>query len=403
MADSHEEPLTILALASYFKGERFLQQAHRRGARVYLFTQARLLQKPWPRESLVDVFAQPEDSNIEHTLHTVSYLMRKIRFDRIVALDDFDVETAAAIREHLRIPGMGDTTARHFRDKLAMRQKAKDANLPSPEFVRVVNEEEIKSFIARVPAPWMLKPRSEASATGIVKVRDEAQLWSELEKKGDKASYCVLEQFLPGDVYHVDSLTADGEVVFAEVHRCSTPPFDVAHGGGIFATRTVERGSEDDKALRALNKQILAAFGLKRGASHTEFIKAHADGRFYLLETSARVGGAHIADVVEAATGVNLWAEWANIEIDYGKKPWTSPASRAEYGGVTLTLARQERPDLSSYGDPEVVMQVPEPNHAGLILRSSDAKRMDSLVNEYGERFMKDFNASMPAPEKSVH
>src|SRR5690242_9557938 len=108
-------PLNLLVLACYFKGERFMQQAKARGANLYLLTQKKLLGKPWPREHLVDVFAQNDDPPLQATLNTVSYLNRSIRFDRVVALDDYDVETAASIREHLRIPGMGDSQARFFR------------------------------------------------------------------------------------------------------------------------------------------------------------------------------------------------------------------------------------------------------------------------------------------------
>ena len=60
---------------------------------------------------------------------TACFLARTRLIDRIVPLDDYDVETAAALREHLRVPGMGDTTARYFRDKLAMRVQARDRGL----------------------------------------------------------------------------------------------------------------------------------------------------------------------------------------------------------------------------------------------------------------------------------
>jgi biotin carboxylase len=52
-----------------------------------------------------------------------------------------------------------------------------------------------------------------------------------------------------------------------------------------------------------------------RGVTHAEYIRAHADGRYYFLEIAARVGGAFIADLVEVSTGVNLWREWARIEV----------------------------------------------------------------------------------------
>ena len=50
-------------------------------------------------------------------------------------------------------------------------------------------------------------------------------------------------------------------------------------------------------------------------ASRTRNSSSRHDGAQYFLETSARVGGAFIVDVVEAATGINLWREWAKIEI----------------------------------------------------------------------------------------
>ncbi len=398
-----EQPLNILVLASYFKGERFMRQAAKRGHNVYLLTVEKLLSRPWPREILKDIFAQANESNLQHTIHTVSYLARSLRIDRLVPMDDFDVETAAALREHLRLPGMGDTTARHFRDKLAMRVKAQEEGIPVPEFVHVLNHDAIRDFIKKIPAPWMLKPRSEASATGISKIENEPQLWAEIEKKGDRASYFLLERFLPGDVFHADSIIAEKKVVFAATHRCGTPPFNVAHGGGIFTTVTVPRGSADEKALRTLNEQVLAKLNLLRGVSHVEFIKARSDGKFYMLEAAARVGGAHIADVVEASSGINLWEEWANIEIDRGEKPYKLPAVREEYGGVVMTLASSEHPDLSGFNDPEVVMRSPEAWHAGLIIRAKDHKRAQTLIDGYQERLLKGIHTSAPALDKPLH
>jgi len=393
-------PLNVLVLASYFKGERFMRQAHARGAKVYLLTLAKRLKEDWPRDVLEDVFAQRDEAPLQDTINTVSYLARTIKFDRIVPMDDYDVETAASLREHLRMPGMGDTTARHFRDKLAMRVKAHEEGVPVPDFVPVLNYDDLREYMARVPAPWMLKPRNQASATGIKKIHTPDQLWQKLDELGDRQSSFLLERFVAGDIFHVDSIIDEKKVVFAEVHRCGTPPFDVAHGGGIFTTNTVLRGSEDEKQLRALNARVLDKLNLVRGVSHTEYIKGK-DGKFYFMETSARVGGAHIADVVEAASGVNLWQEWANIEIDKGAVPYKLPAGRREeYAGVAITLSKQTWPEYAAYQDPEIVIRVKKENHAGLVVRSKDQKRVQSLMEDYNRRFAADFMTSAPAPDR---
>jgi biotin carboxylase len=388
--------LNILALGCFNTGDRFIQRARERGCRVWVLTkESYLKKKPWRRDLLEDIFAEPDHSPLQHTVNTVSWLARTLKFDRVVPFDDVEVDVAARLREHLRIPGMGETRARLFRDKLAMRVRAVEEGIPVPAFVGVIHHDDIRAFCRRVPAPWMLKPRTEASSTGIQKIESEEQLWRALEALGDRQSQFLLEQYLPGDVHHVDSIVSEGKVVFMEVHRNGIPPFDVSHAGGVFSTFTVERGSEDDVALRALNEKVLTRFGLLRGTAHLEYIKGR-DGVIYFLEAGARVGGAHVAEVVEAATGINLWAEWADIEIDKGEVPYVLPPARQEYAGLVQSLARVERPDMSPFSDPEVVFRLDDKYHAGLVVRSPSKARVDALLDDYKRRFARDFVAVMP-------
>ena len=134
---------------------------------------------------------------------------------------------------------MGETTARAFRDKLAMRSRARSAGIRCPEFVHAVNDAALAEWTARVSPPWVLKPRSQAAAIGIRKIGSADELWEVLDALGDARADYVLEQFVPGDVYHVDSLVFDRRVVFATASHYGTPPMAVAHGGGIFVTRTL--------------------------------------------------------------------------------------------------------------------------------------------------------------------
>ena len=187
-----------------------------------------------------------------------------------------------------------------------------------PDFVPVVNHDDIHYYLEHVSGPWVLKPRQEASAIGIKKIHAADELWPLLEQLGDKQSSFLLEQFLSGEVYHVDSVVSENEVVFANVSKYGKPPMNVAQGGGVFTTFTVQRGSDADSSLRQINRDLIAALGLLRGVAHAEFIHAHADGQFYFLECAARVGGAYINEMVEAATGINLWREWARIEVAGG-------------------------------------------------------------------------------------
>jgi hypothetical protein len=391
---------TVLCITSYEKGQAFMREAKRQGSTVYLLTVENLREADWPRDQLDEVFYMPSLFREQDMIYAVSYLARTRPLDRIVALDDYDVEMAASLREHLRIPGMGDTTARYFRDKLAMRVRAQDRGVRVPEFVHVLNYDRIRDFMWRVPAPWVLKPRSEASSLGIKKINSADEFWPAIDELGDRQSYYVLERYVPGNVFHVDSIVSEKEVVFAEAHGYAKPPFDVMHGGGIFVTRTLPRESEDAQALRTLNKQLLGALGFVRGVTHAEFIKGQADGQFYFLECAARVGGANIAELVEASTCLNLWAEWAKIEIGGEDVPYELPPYRSDYGGLIISLAKQEWPDLSSYADPEIAWRMKRKSHAGLIVRAHNPQRVQDLLDSYVSRFYNDFHTTLPAPDK---
>jgi biotin carboxylase len=397
---SEQRPITVLCITSYEKGQEFMRECKRQGCRVLLITVQSLENANWPRESLDDVFYMPDAYLREDIIKGVSYLARSVRIDRIVALDDFEIETGAALREHLRVPGMGDTTARYFRDKLAMRVKAQSSGILVPEFVHALNYDAMREYMERVPAPWVLKPRSEASAIGIRKVHRAEDLWPILDSLGDKQSFYVLEHFIPGDVYHVDSIVSENEIVFSVPHKYGAPPMDTAHEGGVFITRRLPSDGEEAQALQQINRELIQALGMVRGVTHAEFIRAHADGRFYFLETAARVGGANIAEVVEAATGVNLWAEWARIEIGLDEKKYVLPQLRDDYSGILISLAKQERPDTSAYNDPEIVWRMDKKYHAGLIVASPDPQRVEELLTSYAGRFVSDFLAVAPLPDR---
>ena len=400
---SDERPLTILCISSYEKGQEFIRTCKGMGCRVLLLTVEKLRHADWPFECIDEVFTMPEELPLQSLIYAVSYTARSQPVDRIVALDEFDMENVSALREHLRIPGMGLTTVRYFRDKLAMRARAKETGILAPEFVHVLNYDSLREFMSRAPGPWLLKPRSQASGIGMRKIHKQEELWPWLDQLGDQQSFYLLEQFVPGSVYHVDSAISENEVVFAEAHAYGVPPLETSHQGGVFTTRTLLRDAEETRALQEINRNLIESLGLVRGVTHAEFLKAHADGRFYFLEIAARVGGAYIADVIEAATGVNLWREWARLEVGAGKEPYQLPAARRDYAGVILSLARQERPDTSSYNDEEIVYRINKFHHAGFILKSPSHDRIQQLLNSYSSRFAEDFLATQPVPDKPAH
>ena len=400
----HSRPLTVLCLASYEKGQAFMRQCKRSGCRTLLLTSRGLEHGDWPREALDDIFYIADKDKewvLSDMIKGVSFLARTERFDRIIALDDFDVEKAAMLREHLRVPGMGDTTSRYFRDKLAMRMRARNENISVPRFCPILNYDDLRTFLDEVSPPYLLKPRSSAGTIGIKKIEGAESLWRTLDELGDLQSFYILEEFIPGDIFHVDTIVDNKKTLFSLVSKYGKPPLEVSHEGRVFTSGNVLHNSDDDRTLKGLNKLILKAFGYVRGVSHSEYIKAE-DGTYYFLETSARVAGAHIAEMIEAATGVDLWAEWAKLEITpEGAGGYTPPVPKNDYAGLLVSLSKQETPDLSAFDDPEIFWKMNKKHHVGLAVSSPDFERTRTLVTQYTDRIYAEFFTSLSIPGKA--
>ncbi len=402
MAKSKKKQATFLIIASEFKGVEFIKSIKEAGSNIILVISKYLENDPWPKDHIDEIFyvesKRDQQWNMEDVVNGMAFVMRNNKIDRVVALDDFDVEKAAELRECFRLPGMGQTTFRYFRDKLAMRVKAEESGIAVPVFSSLFNNDEISAYCENVAPPWMVKPRFKASASGITKLEDKQALYEHLHKLGDDRHNYLIEQFRPGDVFHVDSVSYQGKPIFSRVSQYLDTPMEVAHGGGIFRSHTIKFGSKDEKALIKMNSEVLQAFGMEFSASHTEFIKDKETGKFVFLETASRVGGAHLAEMVEYSSGISLWKEWARIEVaEATGQKYKLPKTNKDYTGIIVSLAKDKHPDGNSFNDPEIVWRLNKEYHIGFIVKSKKQDRVLELLDQYAKRIAGGFHASMPS------
>lgn len=396
----------IICIASEFKGNEFLDECHNAGWKVSLITRKKLLDEPWLWSAIDEAVPVDDYAGVDDYMRAAANIRGKGPIDRIVGLDEFDVVTAARAREHLQLRGMSYSEALRFRDKYAMRNIAMASGIPCPEYICPVDPDEINDLLTRVPAPWIVKPRHEVSAFGIRKCETPEDIWNvlnDLDARNnwrDHPSQFLIEEFIEGDVFHVDSVVSGGKVICSGISQYGRPPFSVTHHGGVFTTSIVEYGSADRKELESLNEKLIKAFDYSDGVTHGEFLKSKADGKFYLLEVACRVGGAYIANVLEHACGFNLWREWAKLSIATKEEPYKPPKIRKEYAGVALALSKDEHPDTSHYTDAEIVYRVNKAKHVGLIFYAPKADRVLELLEDYTQRISDDFLAVAPAKER---
>jgi hypothetical protein len=58
-----------------------------------------------------------------------------------------------------------------------------------------------------------------------------------------------------------------------------------------------------------------------------------------------------------------------------------------------VSLARQEWPDSSAFSDPEIVWRLQKRHHIGLIVRSPDYQRVQTLITDYAPRIATEYTA----------
>jgi biotin carboxylase len=305
----------ILCIAVGNTGRRFLEELANLHCRGFLLTIHEHRDAGWPVDSINELHSMPAGMTLQQITNTVTYLARSRKFARIIALDNFNAEIAAALREHLRIPGMGVTTARYFGDRLAARIKAAQIGMAVPAFTSVTNYDELRRFMEAVQAPWLLTPRSESWGTTTRQLHESEQVWRALDALGDDQSGFLLEQSIEGDRFHVDSVTADGTVVFSAVSPHQKISSGVAEAGELLPAAKVPNSAADIEGLRRANTALLSSMRMARGVAHTEFLRSNASRDFYFMETWASVDDRCIEDMMKETHGLNLWVEWARLEV----------------------------------------------------------------------------------------
>ncbi len=302
-------------MAVSYTGHRFLEEVANLGYRVLLLTIDEHRNAGWPLDAIGEVHSMPAGMSLQQITNTITYLARSRKFARIVALDRFNVEIAAALREHLRIPGMGVTTARYFSDRAAARIKAAHMGIEVPACMLVANYDELRHFMQAVPAPWLLTPRSASCGIDSQQLCEPEQVWRALDALGDHQSGFLLEQSIEADRIYVDSLTADGKVLFSAVSPNRAGSSEGAEASELLPPGKKSTTTAEIEQLRRANTALLSSMRMARGVTHTEFLRSRSTGEFYFMETAANVDDRCVAAMMQETHELNLWREWARLEV----------------------------------------------------------------------------------------
>ncbi len=329
-------PVDVAFLEPCFPANQreFVRALHAVGARVTGIGER-------PKESLDDELRQwlahyEQVGNVtdaDQVERAVKKLEPLVRFDRLEAVVEAHVLSAATVRERCGIAGTSVRTTFLCRDKPSMKDALRDAGIPCAQSIGSGDRAEIKDFAARVGYPLIVKPRDAAGASGTHKVTDDRELDAALTSCGvDRGASVAIEEFIEGHEGFYDTISIDGRVAHEFVSHYYPNVLEAMRTRWIspqfIATNRVDQ-ADGYKELKALGRRVIEALGIGTSATHMEWFFGPKGLKF--SEIGCRPPGVRAWDLYAVGNDIDIYREWA-MAIVHGRPSQT--LSRRQAAGV---------------------------------------------------------------------
>jgi hypothetical protein len=245
------------------------------------------------------------DINIEYNALKLS---QKYDVKAVIATHEFDIITAARIREKLGIEGQKIRSAQSFRDKIIMKDYAKGV-VKVPKAKRINSGFDIHEFVELNGFPCVIKPVAGAGSERTFVIKNPEEL-EDVISRNNFIDF-EIEKFIEGPMYIVDGFILNGELNVAWASKYINSCLSFKEGE---QTSFIQLAPENEmsKRLLGVTKLLLGGMPSPRFAPiHAEFI-VNEDDEIYLCEIACRTGGGGIGELSELLLGRHITLEWVS-------------------------------------------------------------------------------------------
>jgi hypothetical protein len=288
----------LFAATTGYQTRMFGEAAARLGVDLVFATdRCDMLDDPW-QDSAIPVRFYDEEHSVEAVLeHT-----RSRPIDGIVVVGDRPTTIAAMVGAATGLKGHHAGAAAVARNKLLMRERLRDSDLPVPWFIRVTTDADSQEIAGRVSYPCVVKPLSLSGSRGVIRADDPASFVEAFERlkkilaapevraERDVAHDAILvEGFIEGWEFALEGLLHHGALnvlaLFDKPDPLDGPFFEET----IYVTPSPAPEAMQMDIVDAVARAA-AAIGLRHGPVHAE-CRVNDRGVF-VLEVAARpIGG----------------------------------------------------------------------------------------------------------------
>ncbi|GAB1516592.1 pyridoxal-phosphate dependent enzyme [Actinophytocola sp. KF-1] len=278
----------------------------------------------------------------------------------ITTTSDFYARTVAELADWLDLPGNVVEAVVTCRDKAATRRALRTAGVPQPRFAAVAEPRGLAAAIARIGLPCVVKPVDDSGSNQVrlcVRPDEVHRAAGEIFMAGTNvrgqamAGVVLVEEYLDGPEFSVETVVVDGAVVWSGVTAKSVTagPWFVETGHLYPAPLPAATRRE----LVAVAEAALRAVRWHAGPAHTE-LRLTADGP-KVVEINARLAGGMIPELVRLASGVDLVTQQLLIALG---RPVRIEPSHDGHAGIRFLLAGRAG-ELSSVDGVDAVRRRP--------------------------------------------
>ncbi len=254
--------------------------------------------------------------NVQDPISTLQHAkaqLLKIKPDRIEALWEVAVITAAHLRAALGVPGQSPEDALAFRDKALMKERLERAGLRVPRNARVRNAKEARAAAERIGFPLIIKPIDGAGTRDTFRC-DDAQEFEQALAKVTHLPEASVEEYIDGQEFTYDTVSIDGKPVFDSVAQYHPRPLESRTQEWISPGQMVLRDPHAagiDDAI-TFGRAVLRAMNMGTGFTHMEWFRK-PNGEIVFGEIAARAPGGRLVDQMNYANDFNIYREWARV------------------------------------------------------------------------------------------
>ncbi|MBP9841898.1 MAG: ATP-grasp domain-containing protein [Simkaniaceae bacterium] len=221
------------------------------------------------------------------------------------------VELADRLSETLHLRTNGTELSAGRRNKYAMGKLVQAAGLPSPKFCKVSDWNTLTEWQTQenTSYPLVLKPLDSGGTDGVYICSNKDELLTAFHKVVGSINvlgHCnreiLVQTFLKGDEYVVNSVSLDGEAYIVAILK-STKRFLPGHGFIYDREVMMEREGPTQKALASMHEKVLKALKIDHGPAHGEYMMTE-EGPI-LIEVASRISGGIHKKANDLSVGCN--------------------------------------------------------------------------------------------------